>query len=117
MSLLPFLASEKKQTDLDLDLEQFGYSSEATSSNSSNKIVSYTTVSAGFNKSQNFSAVVDKVIPTFILIFIYFCIALEELEWLLSSDDKKDSVKIIDDSGWNIYKILPRLFNRRSNGV
>ena len=114
MSLLPSLASEKKQTAL--DLEQFGYSSEVTSSISSNKIVSYTTLSDGINNSQNFSAVVDKIISIFILIFIYFCIALEELEWLLSSDDKKDSVKIIDDSGWNIYKILPRLFNRRSNG-
>ena len=117
MSLLPSLASKKKLSVLDLDLEQFGYSSEATSSISSNKIVSYTTLSDGFNKYQSFSAVVDNVISTFILIFIYFCIALEELEWLLSSDDKKDSVKIIDDSGWNIYKVLPRLLNRKSNGV
>ena len=117
MSLFPSLASEKKLSTLDLDLEQFGYSSEVTSSISSNKIVSYTTLSDGINNSQNFSAVVDKVISTFILIVIYFCIALEELEWLLSSDAKKDSVQIIDDSGWNIYKILPCLFNRRSNGV
>ncbi len=117
MSLLPSLALKKKLPALDLELEQFGYSSESISSISSNKIVSYTTQSDGLNKSQNFSVVVDKVISTFILILIYFCIALEELEWLLSSDDKKDSVKIIDDSGWNIYKILPRLFNRKSNGV
>ena len=117
MSLFPSLASKKKLSVLDLDLEQFGYSSEATSSVSLNKIVSYTTLSDGINNSQNFSAVVDKVISTFILIFIYFCIALEEIEWLLSSDDKKYSVKIIDDSGWNIYKALPRLLNRKSNGV
>ena len=115
MSLLPSLASEMKLSSLDqdLDLEQFGYSSEANSSFSSNKIVSYSTLSLGFNKSGDFSEVVDKVMSTFLLIFIYICIALEEVEWLLSSDSKKDSVKIIDDTDWNIYKVLPRLFHKK----
>ncbi len=117
MSHLPSFTSEKMQTalDLDLDLEQFGYSSEDTSSTSSNKIVSYSTLSSGTEKYESFSAVVDKIISTFILIFIYLCIALEELEWLLSLDDKKDSVKIIDETNWNIYKLFPRLLYRKKN--
>ena len=106
-------STKKKRADVDLDLEQFGYSSEANSSFSSNKIVSYSTLSLGFNKSGDFFEVVDKVMSTFLLIFIYICIALEEVEWLLSSDSKKDSVKIIDDTDWNIYKVLPRLFHKK----
>ncbi len=113
MSNSSSLARKKKYTDL--DLEQFGYSSETASRISSNKIVAYSTLSPGFDKPNNFLEVVDKVISTFILIFIYFCIALEELEWLLFSDNKKDSVKIIDDSAWNIYNLLPRLFHRMRN--
>ena len=97
---------------MDLDLEQFGYLSEDASNTSSNKIVAYTSYSEELAISTNFVGVVDRVMSIFILAFIYFCIALEELEWILSSSKEEHSVRIIDDSGWNVYKLFPRLLHK-----
>ena len=112
MSNLSSFTTKKKRADVDLDLEQFGYLSEAASNISSNKIVAYTSYSEELAISTNFVGVVDRVMSIFILAFIYFCIALEELEWILSSNKEGDSVRIIDDSAWNIYKLLPLLFRK-----
>ncbi len=109
MPLQTTFVKNKTESYVDLDLEQFGYSSELSSSVSINKIVAYSNLSEKSEKSHNFSAVVDRVMAYFILIFIYFCIALEEIEWLISSINDKDSVQIIDESAWNIYKLIPRL--------
>ena len=113
MPNLSSFTSKKKRADVDLDLEQFGYLSEAASNISSNKIVAYTSYSEELAISTNFVGVVDRVMSIFILAFIYFCIALEELEWIFSSSNKNDSVTIIDETGWNIYQLLPRLFFKK----
>ena len=112
MPNLSSFTNKKKRADVDLDLEQFGYLSEDASNISSNKIVAYTSYSEELSISTNFVGVVDMVMSTFILAFIYFCIALEELEWILSSSKEENSVRIIDDSAWNIYKLFPRLLHR-----
>ena len=116
MSFKVSLQSTDKDIELDLDVEQFGYPFENSSSVSSNKIVSYSSILLNEHKETNsFSLISDKVISAFILAFIYFLVALEELEWLLSSKSEDSSIEIVDESSWNIYKLFSRTHLRIRN--
>ena len=58
------------------------------------------------SKNQIYLIEIDRIITGFILFFIYFLIALEEVDWLIYSANKDEKVEIQDQSFWNINNIL-----------
>ena len=79
-----------------------------TTENAKSKVLKYSAKKIKTrNLSNDFELINGKAVLFFLTAVIYLFSAIEEADWNIFSANEKNDEQIIDQSIWNIYKLIP----------